>query len=65
VLASGHTYEREGIEKWLESHMTDPKTGSILDHTLLTPNLQLKTLIKDWMEKNKIIESDINIANMI
>ncbi|KAF9684710.1 hypothetical protein SADUNF_Sadunf04G0146800 [Salix dunnii] len=54
ILASGQTYERESIQKWLNSnHRTCPKTGQILDHLSLAPNFALRNLILQWCEKNK------------
>ncbi|KAJ6927806.1 U-box domain-containing protein 15-like [Populus alba x Populus x berolinensis] len=54
IVASGQTYERESIQKWLNSnHRTCPKTGQILDHLSLAPNFALRNLILQWCEKNK------------
>ncbi|XP_021903873.1 U-box domain-containing protein 15-like [Carica papaya] len=47
------TYERESIQKWLNSnHRTCPKTGQVLDHLSLAPNYALRNLILQWCEKN-------------
>ncbi|EPS68251.1 hypothetical protein M569_06518, partial [Genlisea aurea] len=53
IIATGQTYEREGIQHWLDSdHRTCPKTGQILSHLSLAPNFALKNLIQQWCEKN-------------
>ncbi|KAG5248175.1 U-box domain-containing protein [Salix suchowensis] len=53
IVASGQTYERESIQKWLNSkHRTCPKTGQILDHLSLATNFALRNLILQWCEKN-------------
>ncbi|OMO92020.1 Armadillo [Corchorus olitorius] len=53
IVATGQTYERESIQKWLNSnHRTCPKTGQILDHLSLAPNFALRNLILQWCEKN-------------
>ncbi|KAK9129243.1 hypothetical protein Sjap_009730 [Stephania japonica] len=53
IIASGQTYERESIQKWLESnHRTCPKTRQPLAHLSLAPNFALRNLILQWCEKN-------------
>lgn len=53
IVATGQTYERESIQKWLNSnHRTCPKTGQKLDHLSLAPNYALRNLIVRWCEKN-------------
>ncbi|KNA03839.1 hypothetical protein SOVF_205300 [Spinacia oleracea] len=55
IVATGQTYERESIRKWLDSsHRTCPKSGQVLEHISLAPNYALKNLIIQWCEKNKI-----------
>ncbi|KAM4089567.1 hypothetical protein ACB094_07G163000 [Castanea mollissima] len=55
IVSTGQTYERESIQKWLDSnHRTCPKTGQILLHLSLAPNVALKNLIRQWCEKNNI-----------
>ncbi|KAJ4964613.1 hypothetical protein NE237_016462 [Protea cynaroides] len=55
IVASGQTYERESIQKWLDSnHRTCPKTGQILVHLALAPNFALRNLIINWCEKNNV-----------
>ncbi|KAH7574784.1 hypothetical protein JRO89_XS02G0003900 [Xanthoceras sorbifolium] len=55
IVATGQTYERESIEKWLNSnHRTCPKTRQTLDHLSLAPNYALRNLIVQWCEKNNV-----------
>ena len=54
ILASGQTYERSFIQKWLDSGLrTCPKTRQTLAHTNLIPNSTVKALIANWCEDNK------------
>ncbi|KAM1725133.1 hypothetical protein ACFX11_016177 [Malus domestica] len=54
IVASGQTYNRESIQKWLDTnHRTCPKTRQTLAHLSLAPNYALKNLIMQWCEKNK------------
>ncbi|KAK0581102.1 hypothetical protein LWI29_010071 [Acer saccharum] len=55
IVATGQTYERESILKWLNSnHRTCPKTRQTLDHLSLAPNYALRNLIVQWCEKNNV-----------
>lgn len=55
IVATGQTYERAYIEKWLEAgHDTCPKTQQTLSHKSLTPNYVLRSLIAQWCEANGI-----------
>ncbi|XP_038885198.1 U-box domain-containing protein 45-like isoform X4 [Benincasa hispida] len=52
IIASGQTYERICIEKWLsDGHNTCPKTQQKLSHLSLTPNYCVKGLIANWCEQ--------------
>lgn len=47
ILATGHTYDRGSIERWLEQgHKTCPVTGMRLRHLELTPNFALRSAIQ-------------------
>jgi len=49
MVATGHTYDRMCIEKWLkQGNKTCPCTGSRLRHLELTPNYALRTAIQEW-----------------
>lgn len=55
IVASGQTYERSFIKKWLEQGCTVcPKTRQTLAHTNLIPNYTVKALIANWCETNNI-----------
>ncbi|XP_047325153.1 U-box domain-containing protein 15-like [Impatiens glandulifera] len=52
IVATGQTYERESIQKWLDTdHKTCPKTGLVLAHQFLVPNFALKNIISQWCKK--------------
>ncbi len=47
MVATGHTYDRACIEKWLhQGNRTCPVTGMRLRHLELTPNYALRTAIQ-------------------
>ena len=50
--ADGYTYEREGIQAWITNHNTSPMTNLPLSHTLLTPNLGLRSAVKEWLDRH-------------
>ncbi|KAL5218083.1 hypothetical protein ABZP36_018767 [Zizania latifolia] len=53
IVATGQTYERGCIERWLEAgHDTCPKTQQKLPNKFLTPNYVLRSLIAQWCEAN-------------
>lgn len=55
IVASGQTYERAFIQKWLDHGLTIcPQTRRSLSHTNLTPNYTVKALIANWCEDNGI-----------
>ncbi|XP_078428919.1 U-box domain-containing protein 12-like [Wolffia australiana] len=55
IVATGQTYERTYIEKWLGAgHNTCPKTQQPLSNTSLTPNYVLRSLIAQWCEANGV-----------
>ncbi|KAF3440681.1 hypothetical protein FNV43_RR18965 [Rhamnella rubrinervis] len=62
VIASGQTYERMWIQKWIdEGHNTCPKTNMKLTHLLLTPNMVMKDLISSWCTKYGVTISDPSV----
>ncbi|KAK4437559.1 U-box domain-containing protein 15 [Sesamum alatum] len=70
IIATGQTYERESIQRWLNSgHRTCPKTGQKLNYLTVAPNFALRNLIQQWCEKNnydlpkKEISDDPDIAS--
>lgn len=55
IVATGQTYERACIQKWLDAgNKTCPKTQQPLTHLILTPNYVLKSLIAQWCETHGI-----------
>eukprot|EP00961_Rhodomonas_salina_P226412 3061166-Rhodomonas_salina.1 len=46
IAADGLTYEREGIERWLEQHDTSPRTGAVLPNKLLIANVTFRQAIE-------------------
>ncbi|XP_050381481.1 putative U-box domain-containing protein 50 [Argentina anserina] len=55
VAADGFSYEREAIGEWFRTgHNTSPMTNLQLKHTILVPNLTLRSLIRDWHCKRSL-----------
>ncbi|KDP26522.1 hypothetical protein JCGZ_17680 [Jatropha curcas] len=66
IVASGQTYERASIQKWLDHGLTIcPKTRQELAHTNLIPNYTVKAMIANWCEENQIrLSSNSKQANL-
>ncbi|XWS46985.1 hypothetical protein CRYUN_Cryun14cG0115000 [Craigia yunnanensis] len=55
IVASGQTYDRTSIQKWLDSGLTIcPMTRQTLTHTNLIPNYTVKAMVASWCEENKL-----------
>ncbi|KAI4387234.1 hypothetical protein MLD38_005079 [Melastoma candidum] len=55
IVASGQTYERAFIRKWLDMGLSVcPKTRKPLAHPNLIPNYTVKALIANWCEMNNV-----------
>ncbi|XP_010039241.1 U-box domain-containing protein 3 isoform X2 [Eucalyptus grandis] len=55
IVASGQTYERASIQKWLDHGLTVcPKTRQLLTHTNLIPNYTVKAMVEGWCKHNNI-----------
>ncbi|KAL4854787.1 F-box/WD repeat-containing protein 7 [Chlorella vulgaris] len=55
ILATGHTYDRHSIERWLaQGHKTCPVTGMRLRHLELTPNFALRSAIVEWGQQHGV-----------
>ncbi|CAN4106452.1 unnamed protein product [Withania somnifera] len=55
VLASGQTYDKLFIQKWLkDGHRTCPETKQVLSHSVLTPNHLVRKMILQWCQKHGI-----------
>ncbi|KAK9140537.1 hypothetical protein Scep_010218 [Stephania cephalantha] len=66
IVASGQTYERAFIQKWLDHGLTVcPKTRQTLAHTNLIPNYTVKALIANWCEENNMRFFDSNNGDEI
>jgi hypothetical protein len=60
MTSDGQTYERRSIEQWfIQSHQTSPNTRTILRDRTLIPNLTLKNVIKEIVNK-EITSNDSN-----
>ncbi|XP_073103186.1 U-box domain-containing protein 4 isoform X2 [Elaeis guineensis] len=66
IVASGQTYERSYIQKWLDGGLRIcPKTRQILAHTNLIPNFTVKALIANWCKDNNVRPSNSVQSNCI
>ncbi|MBA0846204.1 hypothetical protein Goarm_023023, partial [Gossypium armourianum] len=55
IVASGQTYDRTSIQKWLDSGLSIcPKTHQTLTHTKLIPNDIVKAMVASWCEENNL-----------
>ncbi|XP_022727640.1 U-box domain-containing protein 3-like isoform X3 [Durio zibethinus] len=55
IVASGQTYDRTSIQKWLDSGLTNcPMTRQTLTHANLIPNYMVKAMVARWCEENKL-----------
>ena len=52
MCSSGHTYEREAIEKWLRDHRSCPDTNEPITDVLI-PNHALRNVLDDFVKKYK------------
>ncbi|KAH7426648.1 hypothetical protein KP509_10G010200 [Ceratopteris richardii] len=57
IVATGHTYERSAIARWLfeTHHRTCPKSGIVLQDTTLVPNHAVRSLIRLWCSQNNVV----------
>ncbi|KAF9605653.1 hypothetical protein IFM89_017996 [Coptis chinensis] len=64
IVASGQTYERAFIQRWLDHGLTIcPKTRQDLAHANLITNYTVKDLIANWCEDNNIRRCDTANGN--
>ena len=55
----GHSYERTAIQKWIsDGNVTSPLTNEVLDSQILTPNYNLRSLIRKFRSTIPTIESN-------
>ncbi|CAL1357043.1 unnamed protein product [Linum trigynum] len=66
IVASGQTYERNAIQKWLDHGLAIcPKTRQTLSHANLIPNYTVKAMIANWCQENSVnISSNCERANL-
>ncbi|KAA3458712.1 U-box domain-containing protein 3-like isoform X1 [Gossypium australe] len=63
-VASGQTYDRASIQKWLDSGLTIcPKTRQTLAHKNLIPNYTVKAMITSWCEENNLQLSNAKLVS--
>ncbi|KAK6917735.1 U-box domain [Dillenia turbinata] len=56
IVSTGQTYDRASITRWTdEGHTSCPKTGQMLTHTRLFPNLALRNLIMQWCTAHGVV----------
>ena len=53
LIASGMTYEKEMIERWLESNSTDPETGAQITSFETQTNWHCKRQVNKFIEDYK------------
>ena len=58
VASDGFTYEREAIEKWFKTSSNSPRTGALLQHKILIPNIDKRQQVIAWSE---LQQSDLPI----
>ncbi|KAG5250462.1 U-box domain-containing protein [Salix suchowensis] len=64
IVASGQTYDRVSIQKWLDHGLTFcPRTRQTLSHTNLIPNYTVKAMIANWREENNVRASSHSACN--
>ncbi|XP_047967834.1 U-box domain-containing protein 10-like [Salvia hispanica] len=57
IVATGQTYERCYIQRWLDcGNTTCPKTRQKLQNLSLTPNYVLRSLISQWCAKHEVVQ---------
>lgn len=52
MAADGHTYEREAIEQWLQTHDTSPKTNKKLENKKLLDNHDKRGEILEFLDNH-------------
>ena len=64
VTCDGQTYERKAIEEWFARSATSPLTGQPLPHPGLAPNVVLRGLIREYLERNPEMNPLTAFANV-
>ena len=48
--SDNHTYDRSSIERWFLTRYTSPLTGLVLHDITLTPHIELKNQIQEYIK---------------
>jgi hypothetical protein len=59
ILATGQSYERSAIERWLETHDTDPTTNLRLESKNLIANHSLRNSIQEFAASAAKVSEDM------
>ena len=60
LAADGHSYERREIVRHFDlGKRTSPMTGAQLPHTHLTPNINLKKAIQNFLEEVRQFDCEL------
>ena len=66
MVATGHTYDRPFIQRWLEQgHKTCPVTGVKLRHLELIPNFALRSAIQEWAAANGLTLNNRQLTSVM
>ncbi len=65
IAADGETYEREAIERHLQSSDRSPMHGDALTHTMLTTNRALKRTIESFRNKNESADDELYLPTSL
>ncbi|NNM58400.1 MAG: hypothetical protein HKM04_01110 [Legionellales bacterium] len=57
----GDSYEKEKIEHWLKTHNNNPLDNQKLNTKTLTPNRSLRSIIRDFLDKNPAYWEEVYI----
>jgi ankyrin repeat protein len=57
-------YDRQNIEKWFETHNTDPLTNMVVTTKVIFPSLDLQNKIDEWLT-TKTLTPPLNLRNRI
>jgi len=62
IAGDGYTYDRDAIQRALDSNGKSPMTNQVLRTSMLTSNRSVKCMISDWKENNMGLKG---IENML
>eukprot|EP00935_MAST-01C_sp_MAST-1C-sp1_P001750 g1750.t1 len=58
IAADGFAYEREAIERWVQTKKSSPKTNLALNHTMFAPHTNLSEQIEGYLRENTVSSSE-------